>query len=393
MMFVSGRIEFLGKHTDYCGGRSLVCAIDRGFRVSVTPNDSKVFSFVDAVTGETASISSIDGAVIQSQRWAHYPQTVVRRVLKNFSGRTFVGGEIRFESTLPAAAGVSSSSALIIAVFAGIAKLNNLQSDAKYRDVITEEESLAEYLGCIENGLSYKTFDGENGVGTFGGSQDHAAIICGRRGKLTSVSFCPVRIAAQLDLPSGYRFVVASSGVTAEKTGGAMEKYNNLSLMTKEIAGKLDPRKSLAELVYENGFEQIDRQLTEEPLKRRLLHFYEESFLIIPEVCESLLQGDIPKTGILIDRSHRNADELLGNQTPETNFLQSSARDKGAMAASAFGAGFGGSVYALVKNETADDFLSNWRDAYLRKFPQFASKCAFFTTGAGQSELSLSASF
>ncbi len=28
--FVPGRIEFLGKHTDYAGGRSLLCAVAQG---------------------------------------------------------------------------------------------------------------------------------------------------------------------------------------------------------------------------------------------------------------------------------------------------------------------------------------------------------------------------
>ena len=31
--FVPGRIEVLGKHTDYGGGRSLICAAERGFSV------------------------------------------------------------------------------------------------------------------------------------------------------------------------------------------------------------------------------------------------------------------------------------------------------------------------------------------------------------------------
>ena len=31
--FVPGRIELFGKHTDYAGGRSLVCAVDRGFHL------------------------------------------------------------------------------------------------------------------------------------------------------------------------------------------------------------------------------------------------------------------------------------------------------------------------------------------------------------------------
>ena len=30
-IWVPGRIEVLGKHTDYAGGRSLVCALERGF--------------------------------------------------------------------------------------------------------------------------------------------------------------------------------------------------------------------------------------------------------------------------------------------------------------------------------------------------------------------------
>ena len=36
-LFVPGRIEVLGKHTDYAGGQSLTCAVERGFAVSYSP--------------------------------------------------------------------------------------------------------------------------------------------------------------------------------------------------------------------------------------------------------------------------------------------------------------------------------------------------------------------
>ena len=36
-VYVPGRIEFLGKHTDYAGGRSLLLAVDRGFRLVAVP--------------------------------------------------------------------------------------------------------------------------------------------------------------------------------------------------------------------------------------------------------------------------------------------------------------------------------------------------------------------
>ena len=35
--FVPGRIEVLGKHTDYAGGRSLLCAVEKGFSIVSRP--------------------------------------------------------------------------------------------------------------------------------------------------------------------------------------------------------------------------------------------------------------------------------------------------------------------------------------------------------------------
>ena len=46
--FVPGRIEFLGKHTDYAGGRSLICTVERGFCVVATPRGDDVIRITDA---------------------------------------------------------------------------------------------------------------------------------------------------------------------------------------------------------------------------------------------------------------------------------------------------------------------------------------------------------
>ena len=55
--FVPGRIEVLGKHTDYAGGRSLLCAVERGFAVLATPRDDAVVRAVDAQRHETRVVS------------------------------------------------------------------------------------------------------------------------------------------------------------------------------------------------------------------------------------------------------------------------------------------------------------------------------------------------
>ena len=46
--FVPGRIEVLGKHTDYAGGRSLLCAAERGFCVAASVREDARVSMVDA---------------------------------------------------------------------------------------------------------------------------------------------------------------------------------------------------------------------------------------------------------------------------------------------------------------------------------------------------------
>ena len=50
--FVPGRIEVLGKHTDYAGGSTLVAAVDRGVTISIEPGDSGITVSTDAAPGE-----------------------------------------------------------------------------------------------------------------------------------------------------------------------------------------------------------------------------------------------------------------------------------------------------------------------------------------------------
>jgi len=59
-------------------------------------------------------------------------------------------------------------------------------------------------------------------------------------------------------------------------------------------------------------------------------------------------------------------------------------------AASAFGAGFGGSVWALVAEGQAAAFLERWKTDYLSNFPQHQAASEFFFTKAGPGATRLS---
>jgi galactokinase len=118
-------------------------------------------------------------------------------------------------------------------------------------------------------------------------------------------------------------------------------------------------------------------------LLRRLEHFLVESCHIIPAAAAALVAQDWPRFGVLVDRSQHAAENLLGNQVAETIFLAQSARELGAIAASAFGAGFGGSVWALIRSADAKGFTEAWSAKYQEQFPSSAATSEFFLTQAG----------
>ncbi|MCC6316811.1 MAG: galactokinase [Gemmatimonadaceae bacterium] len=395
-IWVPGRLEVFGKHTDYAGGRSVLCAVERGFVVRAALRRDRRVRAVDVALQDSCD-TSLDPDVPKPEAgWQRYVATVARRLARNFpSARR--GVDLAFHSDLPIAAGMSSSSALMIAVFVSLAKSNDLRSSEEFRREIFSREELATYLGCIENGDAFRSLEGDGGVGTFGGSQDHTAIMCSIPGRLVQYGFRPVHREAVYRMPPTHTFVVASSGVVAEKTVGARDAYNRASRMVTHLVsawngttGRADP--TLADALRSNArasarLHEIARAETgpfsADELTQRLQQFELEALELIPAVGSALARGAFDELGPLSDRSQRAANEWLGNQVAETTSLARQARELGATAASAFGAGFGGSVWALVPLGAADTFAASWAAAHAAAFPSVAGNAEVFVSPAG----------
>ena len=236
--FVPGRIEVLGKHTDYAGGRTMVAAVERGFCVAALPRDDRQIVVIDAASGETIVFLAAPNLTPQAGSWSNYPMTVARRAGEELPGATR-GAWIALASDLPPAAGMSSSSALMVAVFLVLAEVNRLAARDEYWHNIGSDVDLAGYLGAIENGQSFGTLAGDRGVGTFGGSEDQTAMLAAEPGQISQFAYCPTEFEKAIPVPPGYVFAVAASGVAAEKTGAAMEKYNAASRLATGAGGAL----------------------------------------------------------------------------------------------------------------------------------------------------------
>jgi galactokinase len=83
-LFVPGRIEVMGKHTDYAGGESIVAAAERGFCLVVSPRDDSRIVVSDVGFDETVEFNLDPQLVPQTGHWSNYPMTVARRVARNF---------------------------------------------------------------------------------------------------------------------------------------------------------------------------------------------------------------------------------------------------------------------------------------------------------------------
>ena len=226
-----------GKHTDYAGGRSLTCATERGITVAFGPRQDGVVSLVDAADGRRESFQLTPDLAPTVGHWSNYPMTVARRLARNFPGLA-VGANVAFQSTIPRAAGLSTSSALVTAMYLVLADVNRLSERAEYQEWIPTREALAGYLGSIENGQAFGGLRGDHGVGTFGGSEDHTAILLSEKDRLAWYRYRPVERLGSVVLPADLTFVVGFSGVTAAKTGGARERYNRAAALVTALVGE-----------------------------------------------------------------------------------------------------------------------------------------------------------
>jgi galactokinase len=241
--WVPGRVEVAGKHTDYAGGRSLLCAVTRGFYAVSAQRDDALFrvhvSFGLSAAQDEATLrlqpepspsGEVEAGGAAGQEWVKYPAAVARRLTRNWG--PLLGVELALECDLPEDSGLSSSSALITLSFLALAARNQLASRPAFPLLLPTDERLCHYLGCIENGHDCgPELPGARGVGTFGGSEDHTAIVCCNQSELRQYSFCPTRLEAVVPFPDGLRLIIAVSGAAARKGAERMEDYNNAAML------------------------------------------------------------------------------------------------------------------------------------------------------------------
>ena len=224
-----GRINLLGRHIDHQGGPVNVLAINREIYLVASPRSDDLVTLANTAPAlfpeRSFRISElvanldwedwqqvVDGPrlryLLETARgdWGTYVKAALLRLQEQFRDRRLRGLDIMVGGDVPMGAGLSSSSALVVAAAEAASVLNRLPVTAR---------QLVSLCG-----------EGEWFVGTRGGAADHAAIRLSRRGQVTQVGFFPFAIQDSAPFFPDHELIVCNSGLFAGKSAAVRQVFN-----------------------------------------------------------------------------------------------------------------------------------------------------------------------
>lgn len=408
-----GRVNLIGEHTDYNMGPVLPCAINKEIVFCVRPAKTSAIQ----VRNVDAKFEPIEFAFDQTiepfskGHWGNYVKAGVKgiwdyaTVSLQTEIKRFKGYDILVSSTLPQAAGVSSSSALVVASALAFVYLNKIE---------LSKQKIAEI--CAK---------AEHFVGTAGGGMDQAASLLGKENSFLNMSFNPLRVE-QIIAPPGIQLVLFSSLIESEKSGKSRSEYNRRVLECKmgvdlfniysqkalsgnyhevNFIGEIKPEKfklttqneldglvnlflnsiqeaySIEEYTTLTGLseQELNKRYQailkggdrfKEPLdgfkiKSRFKHVYSECRRV-DQTIECLRKNSLNELGNLINQSHNSLSQDYEVSTAEVDNLVKILLDNGALGARIMGAGFGGMVLVYTTKPKVNHLIEHVQNTYYR---------------------------
>jgi galactokinase len=311
-----GRVNLIGEHVDYNGGRCLPMALTQATTARLTLRDDDRLVVTSGSRSWQGTIAELDGA----DSWVLYAAGVlvaldVRR-----------GMEIEVSSDVPIGAGLSSSAALECSVAVAVDEALGLGlSPRELVEACVRAES--ETVGAPTGGL-------DQAIAIYGQSE-HALLIDFATDEREQVPFDPGA--------HGLALLVIDTLVSHQLTDGGYESRRDDAWAAAEQLG-LDKR-ALAQATSTDGLE--------EPLLRRARHVISEVGRV-DDFVAALRADDWDALGPLLDASHASLRDDYEVSCEELDVAVETARQAGAVGARMTGGGFGGSAIALVPLERLD---------------------------------------
>ncbi|HSM45726.1 MAG TPA: galactokinase [Acidimicrobiia bacterium] len=318
--FAPGRINVIGEHTDYNDGLVLPFALDRGVAAAATlSNDGRV----DLVSGQFGSQSfALDELSHRVPGLGHAEGAVWAAIN---GGMEIPGLKVYVDSTVPAGAGLSSSSAFICALLVAANDLTGRGEEARELALAAqraETDGVGVPIGVMDPMVSMLS------------RQGHALLL-----DCQSLEFehVPFRAGA----PGGdTEILIVDTRTERNLAAGEYGKRRRDCERAASVLGLSSLRGASASLL-----EEMSDALDEVSLKRAR-HVVSENARVL-EAVKRLRENDVVGIGTLLDESHRSLAEDFEVSSTALDLAVEVCREAGAHGARLTGAGFAGCVIGL----------------------------------------------
>ncbi|MGO1356314.1 galactokinase [Alkalibacterium gilvum] len=345
VFFSPGRINLIGEHTDYNGGKVFPCAITMGtYGVVKKRKDNEIH----AVSGNFLNIGKItfnmaDLSFKKEDNWTNYLKGMIKYIQEKV-GALPHGFDVYIYGTIPNGASLSSSASLELLtgiIVKEIFDLNISQLELVKLGMRTENEFLGLNSGILD----------QFAVGM--AKKGHAMLL-----DTNTLVYEQVPV----DLPN-HKIIIMNSMTRRELVDSEYNiRRQQCDLALKQLQ-KVTDVKLLGELSVE-AFEKYKHIIEDDVLMRRARHAVYENERT-ERAAEVLKAGDLDQFGKYMNASHISLDEDYEVTIKGTDFLARTAWEQaGVVGARMTGGGFGGCCIAIVLNEEVDKFVDKMKNKY-----------------------------
>ena len=329
----AGRVNIIGEHVDYCGGKVFPAALSLCNTVYVRPNGTDRINLSWTTLPDTVSLDINDLDAYRGLGYGNY-QAGSALMWKN-AGHKLVGCDMLQSCSVPFGSGLSSSAAIEVSTIAACA--------------VAAGESFNNVEVALLAQRAERDFAGVNC-----GIMDQYASACGKKGCAVLLD-CKTLEREYVPLDLGDCALVIAN---CNKPHSLVQsKYNERRAETEEALSRLQTVTDigcLADLTPAD-FEKHAGVLSGKILDRARHVVYECDR--VRRAADAMKKGDIPELGRLRTASHASLRDLYEVTGAELDALADAAQAHPACLGSRMtGAGFGGCTVSIVRKDGLDDF-------------------------------------
>lgn len=340
VFFSPGRINLIGEHTDYNGGKVFPCAITMGTYGVVKKREDKE---VHAFSGNFPEVGEItfniqDLSFKKEDNWTNYVKGMIKYMQEKV-GELPHGFDLYIYGTIPNGASLSSSASLEL--LTGVIVRDMYQLDIPQLDLVklgmrTENEFLGLNSGIL----------------------DQFAVGMAKKGYAMLLDTNTLEYEqVPVELPD-HKIVIMNSMTRRELVDSEYNTRREQCEQALEQLQEVVDVKSLGELSVE-AFEEHKHVINDDVLMRRARHAVYEN-VRTDRAAEALKAGELNTFGQYMNESHKSLDEDYEVTIKATDYLARAAwKEAGVAGARMTGGGFGGCCIAIVENEDVDTFIDH----------------------------------